>query len=359
MEELHLTHSEERRRRRWRRHWLALAFLGLLGASFAATVFAVNLVRDNFSETPQTVAVGATFSPPYARELGVDWRAAYLATLDDLGVKKLRLAAYWTMVEPARGFYDWSDIDWQIDEAEKRGVQVILGIGRKLPRWPECHVPGWAQALPEAEQRPLVLDLVRATVKRYADRPNVIAWQVENEPLFNFGVCPPPDDEFLAKEIAAVKELDRRPVVLTESGEMSTWVKAASMADVLGISTYRMVWNKYFGYFFWPIGPQVYREKWLGVSAFLKGIIISELQAEPWSIGAISAMPRADMDQQMNPQRLRDNFDFARRIGFPDAYLWGVEWWYWSKVNGYPAMWNAGRDLIRSVNQETSATTVK
>lgn len=347
------THSEERAvRRRWRRLRI-IAFVGTFVMAFAATVFSVNLIHDNFAAPPQTVAVGATFSPVYAREIGVDWRAAYLATLDDLGVKKLRLAAYWPMVEPARGYHDWSDLDWQIDEAQKRGVQVLLAVGRKLPRWPECHVPDWAQPLPEADQRPLVLDLVRATVSRYADRPNIIAWQVENEPLFPFGVCPPADDEFLAKEIAEVRAMDSRPIVLTETGELSTWMKVSSMADVLGISTYRMVWNKYMGYFFWPIGPQVYRQKWLGVSSFLKGAIISELQAEPWSVAGITAMSRADMDAQMNPARLRDNFEFAQRIGFPDAYLWGVEWWYWSKVNGYPQMWEAGRDLIHRVNAET------
>ena len=26
----------------------------------------------------------------------------------------------------------------------EEGADVIFGVGRRLPRWPECHVPGWA-----------------------------------------------------------------------------------------------------------------------------------------------------------------------------------------------------------------------
>jgi hypothetical protein len=350
----HLTHHEERARHRRHRRLKALGFLFLFGASFFGTVFSINLVRDNFGPAPVSVGVGATFSPPYAEELGVDWRAAYLAALDDLGLKRLRLAAYWTMVEPEEGQWYWDDMDWQIDEAEKRGVKVILAVGRKLPRWPECHVPDWAGRLPESDQRQLVLRLIRETVSRYSSSSSVVAWQVENEPFFNFGLCPETDRDFLKREIAVVRSLDSRPVVITESGELSTWVSAASLADVLGVSTYREVWNRLLGYFFWPIGPQVYRHKWLAVSPFLHGIIVSELQAEPWSVGPITAMPRADQERLMNPQRLRDNMEFTARIGFPEIYLWGVEWWYWSKVMGHSEMWDAGREIILQANRSAA-----
>jgi len=45
--------------------------------------------------TPATeIKYGVTFSQFFAQQMGLDWRKAYLAVLDDLKVKKLRLIAY-------------------------------------------------------------------------------------------------------------------------------------------------------------------------------------------------------------------------------------------------------------------------
>ncbi|MBU4205155.1 hypothetical protein KKH26_03220 [Patescibacteria group bacterium] len=38
---------------------------------------------------------GVTFSQKQAMALGLDWKKTYIAMLDELGVKKLRLSAYW------------------------------------------------------------------------------------------------------------------------------------------------------------------------------------------------------------------------------------------------------------------------
>jgi beta-galactosidase GanA len=53
----------------------------------------------------------------------------YIALLDEVGVKKMRLPVYWDLVEKERGQYDFSDVDWQLAEAKKRNVEVILSIG--------------------------------------------------------------------------------------------------------------------------------------------------------------------------------------------------------------------------------------
>ena len=81
--------------------------------------------------------------PRQAQDLGLDWRAVYIALLDDMGVKHLRLAVPWNEVERERGAYDFSGINWMLDEAEKRDATVTLNLGRKLFRWPEGHDPGW------------------------------------------------------------------------------------------------------------------------------------------------------------------------------------------------------------------------
>lgn len=76
---------------------------------------------------------GVTFSRFKAEELKLDWRETYLAILDDLKVKHLRLGAYWDDIETQSGQYDFSNLDWQIEEAEKHGAQIILAIGFRLP----------------------------------------------------------------------------------------------------------------------------------------------------------------------------------------------------------------------------------
>src|SRR3989339_1191755 len=59
------------------------------------------------------VTFGVTFSRPFAEQMRIDWREAYLATLDDLGVRKLRLIAYWSEIEPQDNQFYFDDLDWQ------------------------------------------------------------------------------------------------------------------------------------------------------------------------------------------------------------------------------------------------------
>ena len=50
----------------------------------------------------EDIEFGVTFSNKYATQLGLDWQDAYIKTLDDLNVKKLRLIAYWDETEPEK-----------------------------------------------------------------------------------------------------------------------------------------------------------------------------------------------------------------------------------------------------------------
>ena len=108
--------------------------------------------------------IGITFSKSYAQQLDLNWQEAYLSLLDDLQIKNVRLVAQWNEVEPTFLEYDFVDLDWQIKEAKKRGVEVVLAIGRRTPRWPECHDPLWLENLDvkkvEQEQLRMVEDVV-------------------------------------------------------------------------------------------------------------------------------------------------------------------------------------------------------
>ncbi|MEA3249370.1 MAG: hypothetical protein U9Q03_03370 [Patescibacteria group bacterium] len=323
-----------------------LAVLGIVAVLAVGLLF-FRWVTDSLGLGEREVLLGATFSKSYAEELGLDWEEAYLATLDDLGVRALRIPVYWTDIEEEKGEFDFSVTDWQLKEASDRNVKVVLAVGMKLPRWPECHIPEWAKGLSQDELHLRTLNMLAATVDHYSKSPHFAAWQVENEPFFAFGECPPPDRHFLQREIAVVRSKDSRPVIITESGELSTWVSAASVADILGISTYRSVWNRYIGYFFWPVTPGWYAQRISAATKFVDGVFVSELQAEPWGPGPIADMDIELQLKHMNPQKLRDNVVFVRRMGVPEAYLWGVEWWYWLKEQGHPEMWEEGRKLFR------------
>lgn len=278
-----------------------------------------------FFNKVQPVEFGVSFSKPYAESLGLDWRAAYSAVLDDLGVRYLRLSSEWDKIESSEGNYDFSALDWQMAEAEKRGAKVLLVLGDRQPRWPECHTPEWLAGAPQAEVHDRLLDFVKTVVLRYKNSSALEMWQVENEPLFNFfGECPRGDVNFLRQEIALVKSLDARPILITDSGELSTWRRTAHLGDYFGTTMYRVVYNQYFGYFHHFYAPAFYRLKAKLVGLSRDKVMISELQAEPWlKSDSVLFTPVAEQKNVMNPERLEKNLDFARRTGFSRAYLGG------------------------------------
>jgi len=343
-----------KRHRRRKRHAHLMVWSLVLGALVLGSAL-MNIVVANLGLDEKNVALGATFSKLYAAELGLDWKEAYTAALDDIGIRAWRLPAYWSDVEPEPGVYDFTDLDWQVNEAARRGSRIILAVGRKLPRWPECHSPKWSVGLDEKLAQDRIAAMVQAVVSRYAKNPAIVAWQVENEPFFEFGECPPLDASFLRREIAAVRALDSRPIVISESGELSTWVQAASLSDILGISTYRSVWSRFTGYFYWPITPRIYRDRAAAVASLVSKVIITELQGEPWTTQPIISMPVDQQLKLMNPEQLESNLVFARRIGFPEVYLWGVEWWYWLKKQGHPEMWNAAKGIWQAAASQAQA----
>lgn len=299
----------------------------------------------------EDVHLGMTFSSRYATDLGLDWRETYVTLLQDVGVRKLRLPVYWDLVEQKQGEYLYADVDWQLAEAKKVGAEVILTIGVKVPRWPECHIPDWAEDDTMIRQAGM-LRFIRQTVTRYQNDSTVVKWQVENEPFLNFGDCPPFDLSFFEQEIALVKMLDQtRPILLTDSGELSVWFGAASRGDEFGTTLYRDIYNsKVGGYFTYPIGPNFFRTKERLIRAFTsqEHFSVIELQAEPWASGWVTTVPLEEQFITMNEQSLEDNVTYARRVGFEDIYLWGGEWWYWLKVKkDYPAVWEKGKELFR------------
>ncbi|HLD27248.1 MAG TPA: beta-galactosidase [Patescibacteria group bacterium] len=291
----------------------------------------------------QPAEFGITFSRKYTDELGLDWRETLTAFLDDLKIRKFRLVAYWDLIEKDRGVYDFSYLDKQLDEIAKRGGEVIMTIGHRVPRWPECHWPNWMYQYGQEEREKYTLALLEATVNYFKNREIITQWQVENEPFLTFfGKCPRPDKDFYQREIELVRSLDNRPVVVTESGELSTWLKGAGLGDEVGVSVYRITWNNLIGYFYYPWPPAYYHLKSRLIKLFtgFDKIFVSELQMEPWLPMPMLLTSFDDQRKSMNPEIFNKNISYIKRTGLSPVYLWGAEWWYWLKKQGDDGIWN-------------------
>jgi len=306
-----------------------------------------------YKPVPEKIEYGMSFNTFYAEELGLNSREVYESFITELGIKKLRLAAHWTMVEPTRDRYDFTELDYQLRRAEEEGVDVIFAVGRRLPRWPECHVPAWAAELSWDEQKEEIREYLHAVVMRYKDNPAITYWQVENEPYlaaFAYEHCGELDKEFLKEEIELVQALDpTRPVLVTDSGNIGTWFGAYKNGDAFGTSMYIHLWTPELGQFRTIVPPWFYRVK-ENVMALLYGqkeTFLIELSAEPWLIAPLTEVDVETQYSRMDLEKFEDIIEYARKSRYDTQYLWGGEWWYWLKQKGHPEMWERGKKLLQ------------
>lgn len=303
-------------------------------------------------EVPEVITYGMSFNAVYARELGLDWIEAYDAIVDDLGVRHLRLAAHWPMVEPVTGTYNFTELDYQIKKAEEVGAEVVLAVGRRLPRWPECHVPQWAREIAPQARNDAQIAYMTAVIERYKGSSAIKYWQVENEPfleVFAFEHCGRLDTDFLDKEIELVRTLDpSRQIIVTDSGNLGLWYGAYSRGDVFGTSVYVHFWNPEIGQFRTLLPPFVYRvkENFLALIYGDKPTFLIELSAEPWLVAPITTVPLDVQFSRMDVVKFEDILGYAKQTRYERQYLWGAEWWYWLTKNNHPEMWEKGKTLF-------------
>lgn len=302
---------------------------------------------------PERTTYGATFATPYARDLGLDWRKVYDEMFTELGVRHVRLAAHWPMVEPHDDAFNFTELDHQLRRAKEADADVILSVGRRLPRWPECHDPQWVEGLSKEQQREERLEYVRAVVERYRDEPHITHWQVENEPylvVFARKHCGELDEQFFKREIELVRELDTNtPILLTDSGNLGTWWRPYRLGDAFGTSVYKYFWHPEVGTFESVLPPEWYRAKLATMQLLFgkKPAFLIELAAEPWLPNPITEVPLDVQLERMNPERFDEMIQFAKDTHLSQQYLWGVEWWYWLKErHGDPRLWERAKELF-------------
>ncbi len=313
-------------------------FLVLIGFGFFTTKW--------HQPSAKAMRFGVTYSTTYASSLGLDVKQSYLNLIEKLGVRFVRLPVYWSDIEPKQDTFEWSQLDDLVRYSEAHDVKLTLVVGSKVPRWPECYVPDWAEKLTEEGQQKETLQMIQSVVDRYKTSSAVERWQVENEPFFPFGICKQMRKEDFLEQIDLVRRLDERPIQLTAGGEVEPWRSVAENADIFGISLYRKTWNKTVGYFEYPLTPEFYAFRASLLSDLNKKVIVSELQAEPWFSESITQKPLEYWYQAFSEKDFQDHIRFARELHFDEAYLWGAEWWEYMRIHGDDRLWNVAVDLF-------------
>lgn len=317
---------------------IILLTLGILILIFLCYLFAGKAPR------AEKIIWGVTFSQKQAELLNLDWKKVYLEILDDLEIKDLKIVAYWDLIEKERNKYDFSDLDFQVKEAEKRGIGIILVLGRKVPRWPECHEPDWISSEIREEE---LLEYIGKIINRYKNNKAIFAWQIENEPFFKFGKCGKIKGRMLKKEINLLKSLDKRPVIVSESGSRLWW-RIATYGDIVSFSLYRKVFfHEFKSYIKYPFPPVFYwRKAKIVRKIFKKDVFCGELQAEPWGPVLLNELSEKEEKITMSFEQFLENIEYAKKTGIEKFYLWGVEWWYLKKEKGDKRFWEEAKKLF-------------
>ncbi len=340
---------------RWRRAGIILLAFAVFwtGVNYGVAQWYIHKQRE------QPLVWGTTFVPNYARYYGLDPKAVLHAILNDLKVKEIRLVSYWSDIEKTQGQLDFSELDWQFEMAEAANVKVSLAIGLRQPRWPECHMPTWAQVQSQPEWYANLKSFMGNVIDRYKNSPVLASYQLENEFFLEvFGICTNFDRDRLIDEYEFVKDRDpSRPVIISRSNNWIGIPVGQPRPDEFAISVYKRVWDKSITkrYFEYPL-PAWFYGMLAGWGKIFTGrdMIIHELQAEPWVPDnyELKTAPIDEQNKSMNPKRLRDRFEYGRATGMRHIYLWGAEWWYWRMTNfNDPSLWNVAKDEISKADE--------
>ena len=317
------------------------------GSTFAAALTLALLAAAGGDAPPRggvPIAVGTTFSPERALASGPDDLEAF-RRLETMGFAVIRLAVDWDAVDAA-GF---GRLDRLVAEAERSRQLLMLSVGMKAPGWPEFHVPArlaWATPS-DGQMQAAALAHVRRTVARYRASRVIVAWQVENEPLDAAG----PrrwrlHRDYLLEEMAEVRRLDHRPIVLSAFGPIQRTCDHVSSLDgcdagalagadatgsitellgmlgpndVLGLDVYTGVGLSRAADC-WPQRAAGWRVLAAGAH---RQVWVTELQAEPWEPTAATL----DRPLSTSPAQMAGDFATLRGLGYRQVLLWGGEYW--------------------------------
>lgn len=186
------------------------------------------IVRSNV-EDEKAPPLGFTFRPDEARYLGLDPRYA-LEELLKMDFDQVRISMYAN--QPTDKMVE--EIQWQVALAEKYNTDIVLGLGRKAPGWPEEYLP--RQAYSETLQKTL------AALEAVGDHEQVKIIQVSNEPLYDDGLLQPEDPQLLSDMLNLILPYEK-PILFTSHADpmrlrTETFRQVLTLGDAGGIDVY-------------------------------------------------------------------------------------------------------------------------
>jgi hypothetical protein len=341
----------------WDKAWWAKAITILIATITILLLSLYGIARWYVaSNASKPLELGVTFIPDYARSLDLDAEQTMDAIIDDLGVKHFRLVSYWNKHETEQGKYDFSDLDWQFEKAEKAHAKISLALGLRQPRWPECHIPDWAAKEPSQDRQAALEKYIGVVIDRYKNSPSLESYQLENEALLkNFGECPETNRGWLDSEAKIVKKHDdKHPLIMSRSNNYPSLSLGKPQPDLIGVSVYRRVWNEniYKGYYNYPL-PSWYYAGIAGLQKIVTGkdSVLHEMQMEPWPPSGkfVKDVPLNEQDKSMSAAMFNNRVNFAKNTGMRTIDLWGAEWWYWRLEKAHdPSVWNEAKKVFEN-----------
>ncbi|OGL39902.1 hypothetical protein A3J32_02720 [Candidatus Saccharibacteria bacterium RIFCSPLOWO2_02_FULL_46_7] len=327
---------------------LIAVFVAFSVASYSVAQWYIN------KHANQPLTLGASFIADYARNFSLDPKQTLEAMLADLNLKQVRLVSYWKNIESQQGKYDFSDLDWQFELANKYGADVSLAIGLRQPRWPECHEPDWAKNQSKDFWQPKLYAYMEAVVDRYKNNPALQGYELENEFFMKVcGKCTDFDRQRLIEEYKMVKSWDPNHEVIVSRSD--NWIGipiGEPKPDKYAISIYKRVWDAIVThrYFEYPLPPWFYASLagW-GELFNDRDMVVHELQAEPWPPKGMELWeaPLTEQYKSMDAKRFKDRINYGIDTGMRTLDLWGAEWWYWLKEkHGDDSVWQVAKEAI-------------
>lgn len=291
---------------------------------------------------------GTTYSTKYASQLGLDPKLAYLRILDEFNFKIIRLCAYWDLIEPKKGEFNFDFLDYQIEEASKRGIEIILAVGRKVPRWPEYHEPKWALELDYEDFENFLKDFIATVIKRYEKFEYIKLIQIENEAFlkFNFGITNIKiSKQTTISEIESAKAITNKTIATTDALKWGNPKKLLELVDVVGINIYtksfkKRIFNKNL-YLKMNYSDKLIQNK---IKGYQNRMFIAELQTEPWGSNFVNKLSRDEVQETASIESIEKNIEFAYKTEIRDILFWGAEWWIYIE-KGYPEIMKLIKDF--------------
>ncbi|MCU0548217.1 MAG: beta-galactosidase [Leptolyngbya sp. Prado105] len=314
--------------------------------------------------------LGTTFSQLQCSYLGLNYQETF-RQICNLGIGRVRLCSYWNELEPSRNQFDFTKLDWLLDESDRCGIEVVLTVGMKAPRWPEFHFPDWLKAEQDTEDnsKPLdshpaiadrTLQLVDRVVNHTRTARGLRYWQVENEPLTQLEITAGRflSPEFVHQEVTLVRRLalPNQKILLTNAISLPSplaeddiaFQESLAVADAVGINVYTRVPDGDLGY----LEPQ--EDYWKKLQDWQQALQqqgkeawIAEAQAEPWEPNQLVAMDDIYYPSA-SPERMTELISMVRNLGYSPVLLWGSEYWHWHQKNGRSHWWQAIQSTIEA-----------